>query len=57
LHRIYYTNLSGTMGFEFLFAFFMLATAFMVMMVFLGICLQMDLTIALASLSSLVQTD
>jgi hypothetical protein len=42
LHRIYYTNLSGTVGFEFLFTFFLLSDVFMVMMTFLGIALQLD---------------
>lgn len=56
LKHIYFTNLSGTFGFEFLFSFFMASSIFMVIMVYLGIALQIDLPIAIESLRSLFMT-
>eukprot|EP00347_Sterkiella_histriomuscorum_P003055 403365761 len=53
LQRMYFSNLSGTIGFEALFVFFNLCVILLAIFVFLGITAAISLDLALAQLESL----
>lgn len=53
LHRVYYPNLSGTIGFEMLIVFFCFCSILMIMFVYLAISCLLTIKTALAELGSL----
>ena len=54
---MYYTNLSGTLGFDFLFIFFKFASFFIVVLFFLGSALILSLWPAIAKINSIGFSD